>query len=105
VRPPLPGVDAAGVFGVQTLDDGAVLLADLDRVQPRRAATGWSSRPSLTLPAQQLEQPGNAERRATLTGAPVTLARTPRCCRCAHGEDVSFDSRQIRSIRRACGGR
>ena len=23
VRPPLPGVDAAGVFGVQTLDDGA----------------------------------------------------------------------------------
>jgi len=37
VRPPLPGVDAAGVFGVQTLDDGAVLLADLERVQPRRA--------------------------------------------------------------------
>ena len=37
VRPPLPGADAAGVFGVQTLDDGAVLLADLDRVQPRRA--------------------------------------------------------------------
>ena len=27
VRPPLPGVDAAGVFGVQTLDDGAALLA------------------------------------------------------------------------------
>jgi NADPH-dependent 2,4-dienoyl-CoA reductase/sulfur reductase-like enzyme len=37
VRPPLPGVDAAGVFGVQTLDDGAALLADLDRAQPRRA--------------------------------------------------------------------
>ena len=37
VRPPLPGVDADGVFGVQTLDDGAALLADLDRVQPRRA--------------------------------------------------------------------
>jgi NADPH-dependent 2,4-dienoyl-CoA reductase/sulfur reductase-like enzyme len=37
VRPPLPGVDAAGVFGVQTLDDGAALLADLDHVQPRRA--------------------------------------------------------------------
>src|SRR6185437_6457878 len=37
VRPPLPGVDAAGVFGVQTLDDGAVLLADLEREQPRRA--------------------------------------------------------------------
>ena len=37
VRPPLPGVDADGVFGVQTLDDGAVLLADLQRVQPRRA--------------------------------------------------------------------
>ena len=26
-----------GVFGVQTLDDGAALLADLDRAQPRRA--------------------------------------------------------------------
>ena len=37
VRPPLPGVDAAGVFGVQTLDDGAALLADLDHAQPRRA--------------------------------------------------------------------
>src|SRR5215471_13483903 len=37
VRPPLPGVDAAGVFGVQTLDDGAALLADLQRAQPRRA--------------------------------------------------------------------
>src|SRR6201989_2462687 len=37
VPPPLPGVDAAGVFGVQILDDGAVLLADLDRVQPRRS--------------------------------------------------------------------
>jgi NADPH-dependent 2,4-dienoyl-CoA reductase/sulfur reductase-like enzyme len=37
VRPPLPGVDASGVFGIQTLDDGAALLADLDRVQPRRA--------------------------------------------------------------------
>src|SRR6201982_1280107 len=32
-----PGVDAAGVFGVQTLDDGAARLADLDRVRPRRA--------------------------------------------------------------------
>jgi NADPH-dependent 2,4-dienoyl-CoA reductase/sulfur reductase-like enzyme len=37
VRPLLPGVDAAGVFGVQTLDDGAGLLADLQRAQPRRA--------------------------------------------------------------------
>jgi len=37
VRPPLPGADASGVFGVQTLDDGAALLADLGRVQPRQA--------------------------------------------------------------------
>jgi NADPH-dependent 2,4-dienoyl-CoA reductase/sulfur reductase-like enzyme len=37
VRPPLPGVDAGGVFGVQTIDDGAALLADLDRARPRRA--------------------------------------------------------------------
>jgi NADPH-dependent 2,4-dienoyl-CoA reductase/sulfur reductase-like enzyme len=37
VRPPLPGVDAAGVFGVQTLDDGAALLADLGQTRRRRA--------------------------------------------------------------------
>jgi len=37
VRPPLSGADAAGVFGVQTLDDGAALLAYLERTQPRRA--------------------------------------------------------------------
>jgi len=37
VRPPLPGAEAAGVFGVQTLDDGAALLADLDRARPQRA--------------------------------------------------------------------
>jgi NADPH-dependent 2,4-dienoyl-CoA reductase/sulfur reductase-like enzyme len=37
VRPSLPGVDAAGVFGVQTLDAGAALLADLERARPRRA--------------------------------------------------------------------
>ncbi len=33
-RPPVPGVDAAGVYGVQTLDDGAALRAALtDEVQ------------------------------------------------------------------------
>jgi len=37
VRPPLPGCDATGVFGVQTLDDGAALLAGLERLQPQRA--------------------------------------------------------------------
>src|SRR5215207_6923890 len=37
VRPPLPGCDAAGVFGVQTLDDGAALLAGLERLRPQRA--------------------------------------------------------------------
>jgi NADPH-dependent 2,4-dienoyl-CoA reductase/sulfur reductase-like enzyme len=37
VRPPLPGCDAAGVLGVQTLDDGAALLADLERYRPQRA--------------------------------------------------------------------
>ena len=37
VRPPLPGCDAAGVLGVQTLDDGAALLADLERPRPQHA--------------------------------------------------------------------
>lgn len=36
VRPQLPGVDAPGVYGVQTLDDGAAVLAGLTG-SPRRA--------------------------------------------------------------------
>jgi NADPH-dependent 2,4-dienoyl-CoA reductase/sulfur reductase-like enzyme len=36
-RPPLPGVDAVGVLGVQTLDDGEALLAHLEWRRPRHA--------------------------------------------------------------------
>ncbi len=31
VRPPIPGIDADGVHGVQTLDDGEALMAGIDR--------------------------------------------------------------------------
>jgi NADPH-dependent 2,4-dienoyl-CoA reductase/sulfur reductase-like enzyme len=31
MRPPVPGIDARGVYGVQTLDDGVALRAELDR--------------------------------------------------------------------------
>ena len=37
VRPPLPGADAEGVFGVQTLDDGVALRAHVAGRRPRRA--------------------------------------------------------------------
>ncbi|MFG2869121.1 FAD-dependent oxidoreductase [Streptomyces sp. NPDC048338] len=37
LRPPLPGIDATGVHGVQTLDDGQALLDSLDRSEGRRA--------------------------------------------------------------------
>ncbi|WP_280320256.1 FAD-dependent oxidoreductase [Nocardia wallacei] len=37
IRPPLPGVDAAGVHGVQTLDDGQALIDTLDSTPGRRA--------------------------------------------------------------------
>ncbi|MFE7519676.1 FAD-dependent oxidoreductase [Streptomyces halstedii] len=37
VRPELPGIDAAGVHGVQTLDDGQALLETLERTTVRRA--------------------------------------------------------------------
>jgi NADPH-dependent 2,4-dienoyl-CoA reductase/sulfur reductase-like enzyme len=37
IRPPLPGVDAQGIFGVQTLDDGLALRALLERDKPKRA--------------------------------------------------------------------
>ena len=36
-RPPVAGGDSRGVFGVQTLDDGAALLAGLERLRPRCA--------------------------------------------------------------------
>lgn len=36
-RPPIPGADAPGVFGVQTLDDGEAVLRGLDREGVRRA--------------------------------------------------------------------
>ena len=34
IRPPVPGIDAPGVFGVQTLDDGGALRAALDGAAP-----------------------------------------------------------------------
>src|SRR5690606_19922708 len=37
VRPDLPGIDAPGVHGVQTLDDGQALLDTLSRTRGRRA--------------------------------------------------------------------
>jgi NADPH-dependent 2,4-dienoyl-CoA reductase/sulfur reductase-like enzyme len=37
VRPPLPGIDARNVFGVQTLDDGIRIKEALDELRPRRA--------------------------------------------------------------------
>ncbi|MEU8622165.1 FAD-dependent oxidoreductase [Streptomyces sp. NPDC048623] len=37
LRPPLPGIDAPGVHGVQTLDDGQALLESLARARGRRA--------------------------------------------------------------------
>ncbi|NUP39036.1 MAG: FAD-dependent oxidoreductase [Streptomyces sp.] len=37
VRPPVPGIDATGVFGVQTLDDGEAVLRGLERSGVRRA--------------------------------------------------------------------
>ena len=36
-RPPIPGADAPGVFGVQTLDDGEAVLRGLDHEGVRRA--------------------------------------------------------------------
>jgi NADPH-dependent 2,4-dienoyl-CoA reductase/sulfur reductase-like enzyme len=36
MRPPVPGIDAPGVYGVQTLDDGAALRAELDSGRVRQ---------------------------------------------------------------------
>jgi NADPH-dependent 2,4-dienoyl-CoA reductase/sulfur reductase-like enzyme len=40
VRPPVPGIEADGVFGVQTLDDGAALRAAVDRDARRVVIVG-----------------------------------------------------------------
>ncbi len=37
LRPPLPGAEARGIFGVQTLGDGLAVRRALDEEQPRRA--------------------------------------------------------------------
>ncbi|MEU7633079.1 FAD-dependent oxidoreductase [Nocardia sp. NPDC049220] len=37
IRPPLPGIDADGVHGVQTLDDGQALIETLNRARGNRA--------------------------------------------------------------------
>ncbi|MFE3442870.1 FAD-dependent oxidoreductase [Nocardia sp. NPDC059180] len=37
IRPSLPGIDAEGVHGVQTLDDGQALIDTLERIEGRRA--------------------------------------------------------------------
>jgi NADPH-dependent 2,4-dienoyl-CoA reductase/sulfur reductase-like enzyme len=37
IRPPLDGVDAAGIFGVQVLDDGVVIKQAVDKQKPERA--------------------------------------------------------------------
>ena len=36
MRPPVPGIDAAGVYGVQVLDDGAAIAAELGSGRVRR---------------------------------------------------------------------
>jgi len=35
VRPKIPGIDATGIYGVQTLDDGAAVIADLEQSDPK----------------------------------------------------------------------
>jgi NADPH-dependent 2,4-dienoyl-CoA reductase/sulfur reductase-like enzyme len=40
MRPPVPGIDAPGVFGVQTLDDGVALRAALDAGAQRVVVVG-----------------------------------------------------------------
>ncbi|HVL63843.1 MAG TPA: FAD-dependent oxidoreductase, partial [Actinomycetota bacterium] len=37
IRPRLPGAEADGIFGIQTLDDGTRLLSYMDEAKPRRA--------------------------------------------------------------------
>lgn len=37
VRPQLPGIDVQGIYGVQTLDDGAAVLREVEGRSPKRA--------------------------------------------------------------------
>ena len=72
-RPPLPGIDAAGVYGVQTLDDGIALRRARRRAVTRARGGGRA--------------PGTSgsrwPRRCCAAGLSVTrdLRRRPRRCR------------------------
>jgi NADPH-dependent 2,4-dienoyl-CoA reductase/sulfur reductase-like enzyme len=57
VRPRLPGVDAAGIYGVQVLDDGIVLRRRLDRGGVARAVVVGGSYIGLEM-AEALVQRG-----------------------------------------------
>lgn len=37
IKPPLPGIDSEGVYGVQTLDDGLIIEKALEQHKPKRA--------------------------------------------------------------------
>src|SRR4051812_49968952 len=47
MRPPVPGIDVPGVYGVQVLDDGVALIRELDSGQVRRGGVvgGGGHRP------------------------------------------------------------
>src|SRR3712207_9190145 len=43
MRPPVEGIDAEGVYGVQVLDDGVALRAELDSGRVRRGGGVWGA--------------------------------------------------------------
>ncbi len=59
VRPPLPGIDAEGVHGVQTLDDGEALIATLEGAEARPGGGAGAAARSY----------GDGRRRAVVVGA------------------------------------
>ena len=100
-RPPVPGIDAPGVYGVQTLDDGAALRAALDR---RRTAGGHRrrrlhrARGGRGLPDARAGRHGRRPRRHT--DRHVRPGRRP-----VHRRRRPQDRREPRALRRRRGDR
>lgn len=69
LRPPLPGIDADGVHGVQSLEDGQRLLGTLEATAPDGSGAGQAGTGPCGAPASRTRGSGGEPRRAVVVGA------------------------------------
>ena len=109
VRPALPGIDAAGIYGVQTLDDGIALRAAVDdaaaraRRGGRRRATSGSRWPRRWCGAASTCRSSRRRRSRCRRSTPTWARSSPtRCARSASTSTSRSGSRGSRSTTARC---